>query len=119
MKKNKTQVLRFLGLFATLLLTPFVTFALTFQVIVYRLLSLIQLIIPLLLAVGVLGFFFGVVRYIFSAGNPDARAEGAKYMIYGIVALFVMVSVWGLVAILQHTIFGSGFYAAPSTIPQI
>lgn len=63
---------------------------------------IISKIIPLLVAVAVLIFIWGVLKYIL-AGSDDAtkRTEARGFMIWGIIAIFVMVSVWGLVGILQ------------------
>lgn len=66
--------------------------------------------IPLLIAVGLVVFFFGLVKYIM-------KREGHDIMIYGLVGLFVMVSVWGIIRIAQNT-FGVG-NAAPVGIPQV
>jgi len=64
--------------------------------------NIINTIIPLLVAVAVLIFIYGVLKYIL-AGTDDAakRTEARGFMIWGIVAIFVMVSVWGLVGILS------------------
>ena len=56
---------------------------------------------PLLIGVAVVVFFWGVVRYIKGAYNPDERIAGRGLMIYGVISLFVIVSIWGLVSILQ------------------
>jgi hypothetical protein len=37
------------------------------------------------------------VKFIFAQGSEEAKADAKKIMLWGIVALFVMVSVWGLV----------------------
>lgn len=65
--------------------------------------GLIDRLIPLSVAAAVLVFFWGLVVFIFNAGNEDKRKEGRQVMLWGIVALFVMVSIWGLVRILQQT----------------
>ncbi len=65
--------------------------------------DLINLAIPLVLALAVLYFFWGLAMFVLAQGNEDKRKEGRDIMIYGIIALFVMVSVWGLIGILQDT----------------
>jgi fumarate reductase subunit D len=42
-------------------------------------------------------FLYGVVKYIAHAGDQKAADEGAKMMSYGVLVLFVMVCVWGIV----------------------
>lgn len=62
---------------------------------------LISATIPVLIALGVLGFMWGVVLYLFKGD----KAEGRMFMVWGVIALFVMTSVWGLVGILRGTLF--------------
>jgi len=64
--------------------------------------GIINLIIPILFALALLGFFYGLVRYIF--GKEDDKAQAKKTMIWGVVALFVMASIWGLVAFIQSAV---------------
>jgi hypothetical protein len=57
---------------------------------------IVNLIIPILFALALLGFFYGLVKYIF--GKEDDKAAAKKTMIWGVIALFIMASVWGLVS---------------------
>ena len=52
-------------------------------------------------------FFYGIVQYIWGIrdGSPDKVSKGNTFMIWGMVALFVMFSVWGIVTYAQN-IFG-------------
>ena len=91
---------------ATLFLTPF--FALAVEDI-YDLVELFKgilsyYVISLLIAVAVVIFLYGVVKYITAAGNEEKRKEAKDAMIWGIVGLFVMVAVWGLVNLLYYTL---------------
>lgn len=63
--------------------------------------------IPLLITLSIIIFIVGVIKYIAKADEATEREQGRMFMIYGIVALFVMVSIWGLVGIIQGT-FGLG-----------
>jgi len=66
------------------------------------LLETIGLIVPTLIAVAVVVFAWGAVVFMAKADNEQARAEGKKRMVWGVVAIFVLVSVWGFVEILQN-----------------
>lgn len=57
--------------------------------------------IPVLIALALVAFMWGIVRYLFTQNKDDAKT----FMIWGIIALFVMTSVWGLVGILRGTLF--------------
>ena len=52
----------------------------------------------------VFGFMWGVIKLLFSGDNQIAKKEGRDFMMYGILTLFVMTSVWGLVNLLNGTI---------------
>ena len=51
--------------------------------------------IPIAFSLALLFFFWGVALYIRSAGSE--KEEGRNIMVWGVVALFVMSSIWGLV----------------------
>lgn len=62
---------------------------------------------PLLISISVIVFIVGVIKYIANGDDSGKREEGRDFIIYGLVGLFVIVSVWGLVGVLQGT-FGLG-----------
>lgn len=63
---------------------------------------LIDIALPIVVAIGLLAFFWGLVKFIFA--GAEAKEEGKSLMIWGLVALFVMVSVWGLVRFIGNAI---------------
>lgn len=81
--------------------------------------NIINRLIPLIIGAAVLVFLWGVLNYVISGDDADKRADARWFMVWGIVALFVMVSVWGLVRILQNTLGVSSGAGAPGfpTIP--
>lgn len=86
-------------------LTPIVALAQagTLQGVLRIVGDILGLLIPLLITIAVIVFFWGLIKYLMSAGDAEARGSGINLMIMGIVALFVMVAVWGLVGILADT----------------
>jgi len=58
---------------------------------------LVDLALPIVVGIALLGFFWGLVKFIFAAGDEVDAEKGKSLMIWSVVALFVMVSVWGLV----------------------
>lgn len=62
----------------------------------------VDLAIPVAFALALLAFFWGLAKYIFAAGSEEAKEGGKRIMIWGIVALFVMASVWGIVEFMQN-----------------
>ena len=58
---------------------------------------------PTLIAVAVIILLIGIINYIRAGDDEEKRTKGKNEMLYGIIGLFVMVSIWGLVAILSGT----------------
>ena len=48
-------------------------------------------------ALALLTFLWGIVVYLYHGNEEAMREEGRTYMIWGLVGLFVMVTVWGLI----------------------
>lgn len=72
-------------------------------------------VIPLLFALATVTFVWGVIKFfIINADEEGKREQGRQFMIWGIIALAVMLSVWGLVGIL-----GSTFNINDSALPQV
>ncbi len=57
--------------------------------------NIIGSLIPILIAIAMIVFFWGLIKYIRSPG--EGHEEGKKIMIAGLVSLFVMVCVWGII----------------------
>ena len=66
--------------------------------------DLINRIIPFIIALAVLWFLVGIFRFITNVGDPEKRKEATGMILWGVVGLFVMVSVWGLVNILVRSV---------------
>lgn len=65
-----------------------------------------SIVVPLLVSALFLVFLWGVVQYFFLKQNdPSARAEGVQFMLWGVIALAVVISMWGLVR-LTMGVFG-------------
>ncbi len=62
---------------------------------------LLNPIVGLIVSLSILSFIWGIFKFIRSAG--DDKQEGRELMFWGVVGIFVMVSVWGLVNILRNT----------------
>lgn len=65
--------------------------------------NLLNALIGMLITLAIVVFFWGLIKYLLSGGATDEAHKGIHQMIWGIVAIFVMVSIWGLVALLQRT----------------
>lgn len=75
-------------------------------------------IIPLMGAVAFLAFVWGVARFIRAAGNEKEIKDSKNLLIWGVVGVFVLVSIWGIIAFLQNE-FGFQSSSGFPFIPQI
>lgn len=57
----------------------------------------------IIFGLAIIGFLWGLMKFIFAAGSEDARESGKNIMVWGLVAIFVMASVWGIVRLAQNT----------------
>jgi hypothetical protein len=78
--------------------------------------ALVRSVIPLLVALAVIGFIWGVIQYFLNPDNEEKKKNGKTFMLWGIIALFVMTSIWGLVNVFSGT-FKTGKPVVP-TFPE-
>ena len=68
--------------------------------------SVFAILIPVLVTFAVVYIIVGVIRYA-TASDEETQSTARSAILHGIIALFVIVSIWGLVGILNNT-FGIG-----------
>jgi thiol:disulfide interchange protein len=64
-------------------------------------LRIFDVLIPTLIGIALLVFIWGVVVFIAKSGDDKAHEEGRRKMFWGVIILFVLISMWGLVRLLQ------------------
>lgn len=69
-------------------------------------------ILPLIFSIGFIVFMYGVIRYVI-AGDSKEKEEGKKFLMWGLIGLFVMVSIWGIVGLVSNTL------GLENTVPQL
>ncbi|MDP2705290.1 MAG: hypothetical protein Q8O71_02745 [bacterium] len=90
--------------FFSLFLFPVGAYAIdNLQDLIYLSVGLFNNIIYVIFSFALLMFFWGLAKFIASAGNDKSIADGKRLMLWGVIALFVMASVWGIVAFLQDS----------------
>ena len=119
-------------IFTTLFVLPLVTFAQTvssgptqtvssgptlapLRIFVAGVSDLVSLAVPLIIGLAVVAFFWGLVRYIFAGAKGSAA--GKNIMVWGLIALFVMVSIWGIITMAQGALGIQG--SAVPTFPRV
>ena len=78
----------------------------TFRELTYQLVSLLDMGTIALVSVAVVVFFIGVVRNLwgYDSGNAEKKRKLQETLFWGIIIIFVMVSIWGIIQILQITL---------------
>jgi hypothetical protein len=74
----------------------------TVQGILCKIGEILNAIIPVLIALGIVYFVWGVVTYVI-ASDEEAKSAGRNRIIFGIIGLVVIVGMWGLVGIVTKT----------------
>ena len=49
-------------------------------------------------------FLWGVFEFIRDYDNPEARGKGAQHMLWGVIGMFIMFSVFGIMNLIGETI---------------
>lgn len=67
--------------------------------------ALSNIIAPIIFALALAAFVWGVVNYFFIHGGEEGkRAEGRQFMLWGVIGLTVLFTFWGLVVLLLSTL---------------
>lgn len=69
------------------------------------LVDLINIAIPVLISLGVVYYLWGIAYSIKDAGSAKSWANFRTQIAWGILALFMMVSIWGILRLLDNTFF--------------
>jgi uncharacterized protein with PQ loop repeat len=85
--------------------------------VVIQLQKIINLFIPFFVGLGVFFIIYGLVAYIAQAANEEKRKEARGFITWGLVGIFVMLSVWGLVNILIGTLPLNNSYTYQGPLP--
>ena len=105
-----------INIVAALGFLPMVTFAqATFRSAVEAAVTTIgDYLMPLLFSAALALFIWGIADFIRHADNPEERSKGKSRILWGLIALFVMVGYLGLTALLKNTFFDGGLF-----LPQL
>jgi len=99
------KILQFLCLVLLSVIPNIVWAATDFEGLIEDATTLVVTVSWLLVVLAVMLFFWGIVKFIWSAGDPSKKAEGKQIMTWGVVGLFVMVSFIGIIKFLQNSLF--------------
>jgi len=67
--------------------------------------GVINLVFPVLVGIAVIVIIWAIFQMVLNAGDEEARKAGRTKLLWGIIGIFLMLSVWGLINILINTIY--------------
>ncbi len=74
------------------------------QSLISALAKVVGSLVPVLVTLGIAVFLWGLVRYLWGGGaKPDIK-NAKLLMKWGLLILFVMVSVWGIIGLMQEAL---------------
>lgn len=59
--------------------------------------------IEVLLGLAVLYFVWGVYKFVANADSPEARQDGGRHILFATIGIFVMISVFGIMTLIQNS----------------
>jgi hypothetical protein len=94
------------------------TFITTLQNIVTGFGTIVRMLLPIVFALAILAFFYGIFVYVFGHAT-ESKKNGRDIMLWSLVAIFVMASLYGIVSLLQTNfgVSGSGQFQTGQTQP--
>ena len=79
----------------------------TFKGLVGAIIGFINILIPLLFGLLFLYIIWKIVdAWIINAGNEQKREEGKQMAVVAVLVFVLMISAWGIVALIEQSLFG-------------
>lgn len=119
MKKKILATATLLAITPSIVIAQVPTTNLTyFTGLVGQIKSVLNALVPVLIVAGVVYFLWGVLQFVSAGDDEEGRKAGRSRMIHGVIAIFVMASIWGLVGLLGTlTGVGGGSVIVPPIVP--
>ncbi len=87
----------------------------TFGGIIDEIVKILNLLLPILTAVALILFFWGLSMFILNSGNQADLTKGKNYMFWGVLALFILITYKTIIVLVATNLdIGDG-----STLPYI
>ncbi len=64
---------------------------------------LMQVLVPFLFMLATVGFLYGIIKFYLNPDNTEEKKKGKSFITGGLIALFVMTAMWGIVKVATDT----------------
>ena len=88
----------------------------TFAGLLNRVNDILNAVVPFLIGLGVFVIIYGVFGYLTHSADEEKRAEARQFVLWGIIGVFIMLSIWGLISVLTNTFALDTYAPAVDTI---
>jgi hypothetical protein len=89
---------------ASIFTIPLVVFAADIDSVLDMLLDVTLGLIKICGVLAFVAFFYGLALFLFSKEDDKMMEKGKNIMAWGILALFILVTIWGIIGFIQNTI---------------
>lgn len=76
----------------------------TFKGLIEFFIYYIQQVIPIVFGFAFIGFLWGLMKYIFAAGNENEKENGKNIMVWGLIGIFFLTSIIAIVSMVGGTL---------------
>ena len=66
--------------------------------------EIINPLIGFMFALAVVIFLYGVLQFLMNAESEEAKTTGKQHMIWGIIGIAIMMSVWTILSVVSNTV---------------
>ncbi len=98
----RTQRALISGLSIASVLLPAVASAQTLLNTLALVSQFLNALVYLFITLAIVVFFYGLIKYLLGGGQ-EGKSDGLRIMMMGVITIFVMVSIWGIIRLLQST----------------
>lgn len=78
-----------------------------------ELVSVLKILLTILTMIAFITFFWGLGKFILHSGGTKEIQEGKQFMIYGVLALFILVSLQGILIFMSSQLGFGNYIDAP------
>ena len=105
---------------AVSIMVPCVTFAATIETTLDMFLYVALMLIRIFGTLAFVAFFYGLALFLLNHEDKTINEKGKNVMVWGVLALFVMITIWGIIGFMQDTIGNyQGPYGVQINLPQV
>ena len=121
---NRPFFMRKMFIISVAVLAPASVFAQgtgTLQSLIAVIANIVGLLVSIGASLAFVAFFWGLALFVLNVGDEKRAEEGKTWMLWSIIAIFVLVTIWGTIALLQKTIGNTddGLNGVQVILPQV